>query len=131
MIKSILQKLGLGNGDETPEVVSINVSEDVIRQKMTESRDFRMTISAAGDLSAFCKTCEAEMFIAQDEMLIWFHCKGCKRFSFNPPGNVSRDTAFAVQDGKPLEYEAFFIDFPPQLQPPTVFESVLFRTNPV
>lgn len=129
MIRSILHKLGWGKRNDKPEIVSIEVPNEVIREKMKEPRDFIMKITASGDVSAYCKRCSVEMFVAQDEMLIWFHCKACNCYSFNPPGNVKRDATFAAHDGKPLEYEAFFIDFPPQLQPPAVFDTVILRAT--
>lgn len=129
MFKSLLQKLGLNKRSDEPEIVRIDVPHELIREKMQGLRDFRMKITERGEVSAFCKGCEADIFVAQDDMLIWFHCKSCNRYSFNPPGNVERDAAYAAQDGKPLEYEGFFIDFPPQLQPPDVFDSVLLRTT--
>lgn len=129
MIREILQKFGWSKRNDVPAIVKIEVPDQVIREKMKESRDFIMKITAARDVSAYCKGCATDMFVAQDEMLIWFHCKSCNRYSFNPPGNVNRDANYAAQDGKPLEYEAFFIDFPPQLKPPAIFDSVLLRTT--
>lgn len=129
MIRSILQKLGWNKADETPKAVSIDVPEDVIREKMKNSLDFRMKVTESADISAFCKTCEKPMFIAQDEMLLWFHCKSCNRYSFDPPQNVGRNAAFAARGGRALEYEGCFIDFPPQLVPPTVFEAVVLRVT--
>ena len=117
-MKSLLRKIGLLKQEDSPEIVSLSVSEDVIREKITESRDFRLRVTEHGDVSAFGKNCESDVWLARDEMLIWFHCKSCNRYSFTPPGNINRDAAFAAKDGAPLEYECFFIDFPPQLQPP-------------
>jgi hypothetical protein len=129
MIKSILQKLGLRKAEETPEVVSIEVSEEVLRQKMAEPKDFRMRITPTGELSAFCKACDTDLYIARDEMLVWFHCKACNRYSFNPPDNVIRDATFAQREAKPFEYEAYFIDFPPQLQPPSAFDAIILTID--
>lgn len=129
MIRSILHKLGWVEHTDEPEIVTISVPHEVIREKMNESRDFLMKTTEDGDVSAYCKGCEADMFVAQNEMLVWFHCKSCNRYSFNPPVNVKRDATFAAQDGKPLEYEGFFIDFPPQLKPPATFDSVVLKTG--
>ena len=129
MIRAILRKFGWGKRDDEPKVVSIDVSEDIIREKMKESRDFRMKVTEEGEVSAYCKGCESVMFVAQDEMLVWLHCTSCNRYSFDPHGNVKRNTDFAIKDGSPLECEGFFIDLPSQLQPPSIFDSTVLRTT--
>jgi hypothetical protein len=59
------------------------------------------------------------MRTAEQDGLVWFRCPACKRVSFSPAANIARDTKLATMDGKPFEYELFFlVDLPPELKPP-------------
>jgi hypothetical protein len=102
-----------------PRVLRIQVSEEQIREKMRGDRDFRLRVTEDGEVSAECKACRTPLRLAGVEGIVWFGCPSCHRVSFYPVGNVARDAHFAQADGKPLEYELFYMaELPPDLQPP-------------
>ena len=85
----------------------------------TGEKDLILRTTAAGAISAVCKTCSQALDIAQDGELLWFRCPMCRRVSFNAIANVLRDVHFATEDGQPFEYELFYMDnLPPPLRPP-------------
>jgi len=102
------------------ELARVAVSEERLREMLRErNKDLVLRTTAAGVVTAECKTCGQALDIAQDRELLWFRCPMCRRVSFNALANVARDVHFAAKDGQPFEYELFYMDnLPPPLQPP-------------
>ena len=102
-----------------PELVRVDVGEDKLREMLKGARDFRIRVGLDGTVTAHCKSCNVPMRTAEQDEIFWFRCPGCNRVSICPVGNVARDTQFAIKDGKPFEYELYFIkDLPPELKSP-------------
>lgn len=101
------------------ELIRLSVSEEVIREKMKGVRDFKIKFDLDGTISAYCKSCDCLILTKEGKGLLWFMCPKCRRVSFCPNGNIKRDVHFSIQDGKPLEYELYYMkDLPPVLRPP-------------
>jgi hypothetical protein len=102
-----------------PELVRVDVGEDKIREMLKGARDFRIRVGLDGTVTAHCKSCNVPMRTAEQDEIFWFRCPGCNRVSICPAGNIARDTQFAIKDGKPFEYELYFLkDLPPELKSP-------------
>jgi len=102
-----------------PELVRVDIGEDKVREMLKGTRDFRIRVALDGTVTAHCKSCDVPMRTAEQGGIFWFRCPGCKRVSLCPAANIARDTQLAIKDGKPFEYELYFMrDLPPQLKSP-------------
>jgi hypothetical protein len=104
----------LGGGaraTEKPRLVGVALPESQIRFRLTsERRDFVITTSESGEVTAVCNVCESAVQSMWSGPLLWFQCPSCRRISFNPGPNVTRDAEFARKDGTPFRYELFYMD---------------------
>jgi hypothetical protein len=122
MIRATLRRLRQLFSPDRPEIefTRVAVPEERLREMLcTGKKDIRLRTTAAGAVTAECKACSQALDIAQDGELLWFRCPTCRRVSFNAIANVHRDVHFSAKDGKPFEYEIFYVDdLPSPLQPP-------------
>jgi hypothetical protein len=96
------------------------VPESRLREMLAEGgKDLILRTSPDGAVTATCKMCRRTVELAERGGLLWFRCPTCRRVSFNTLANVRRDVRFAIEDGKPFEYEIFYLQqLPPELRPP-------------
>jgi hypothetical protein len=122
LIRDALNRFRQLYSGKPPEIafVRVEVPEERLREMLrTGGKDLILRTTAAGEVTAECKACKQALDIAQDGELLWLRCPMCRRVSFNAIANVHRDVHFATQDGKPLEYEIFYVnDLPPSFRPP-------------
>jgi hypothetical protein len=122
LIRAALKRCRQLFSGKQPEIAfaRVEIPEERLREMLrTGEKDLILRTTASGVVTAACKACNQALDIAQDGELLWFRCPICRRVSFNAIANVHRDVHFATQDGKPFEYEVFYIDnLPPTLRPP-------------
>src|ERR1043165_145526 len=94
---------------DTPQTRRVAMTEEQIRAMARGSRDFRLRVTAEGEVSAQCKACACGLQIRRGGPLLWFYCSACKRESFYPVSNVERDCYFAGKDGQPFVSELFYM----------------------
>jgi hypothetical protein len=98
----------------------VAVPEQRLREMLrANTADLVLRTTAAGVVTGVCKACHEVVDGAEKGGLLWFRCPMCRRLTFNAIANVYRDAHFAAQDGKPFEYEIFYVkSLPPELRPP-------------
>ncbi|WP_445357963.1 hypothetical protein [Microbulbifer sp. ANSA005] len=104
-----------------PRVITKSVPLEALIEKMKEQKDIIVTICSDGVVAAECKDCKCSINVSSKDGLIWYMCGSCKRSSFNPEENLTRDIKLANQFGGKFEYEIFYFkELPPGLVPPNI-----------
>lgn len=70
---------------------------------------------------ATCKSCGQALSMVEQGEMLWFRCPQCYQISCYPVENLARDAQLARKDGRPFEYELFFIpedELPPGIEAP-------------
>ena len=103
-----------------PQLVHVDLPEARLREMLCSAeRDFRVSTNESGLVTAWCKACQHSIDTVRDDVLLWFRCPSCRLVSFTPLPNVERDRRFAIADGRPFEYEVFFLrDLPSEFPSP-------------
>jgi hypothetical protein len=67
--------------------------------ELREPKDVRLSVLAAGEVAAECKTCREPMRPAEKDNLLWLLCARCRHVTFAPLANLQRDVAWARVEG--------------------------------
>lgn len=125
MIQSFIGRVRalFSRGGSSPEFVHVPIPESRLREMLAEGgKDLVLRTTSEGTVSATCKACREVVDLVEKDGLLWLQCPTCRRLSFNAIANVHRDVRFATEDGKPFEYEIFYLkQVPQQLRPPFQF----------